>query len=158
MEMSDGNTPERAALHAGAERLLAPLSAQGFAYSRGDQGVSSGGPFAVGFFRRDALQIGLIIRSGHELGCPSYSAGRGYAGHADLMYELGAAGREQLVEDRWWAFKGRDGGDPFEALRHDLESIVLPALASSEPQFVAALGRAVDRSLANIGLPPRNSG
>ena len=156
--MSDGYTPERAALDAGAERLLAPLSAHGFAYSRGVQGVSSGGPFAVGFFRRGPLEIGLVIRSGHELGCPNYSAGRGYAGHADLMYELGAAGREQLVEDSWWAFKGRDGGDPFDALRHDLESIVLPALASSEPQLLAALGRGVERSLASIGLPPRCSG
>ncbi len=156
--MSDGDTPERAALDAGAERILAPLSAHGFEYSRGDQGVSSGGPFAVGFFRRGALEIGLIIRSGHELGCPNYSAGRGYAGHADLMYELGAAGREQLVEESWWAFKGRDGGDPFEALRHDLETIVLPALASSATQFLAALARAVERHLASIGLPPPSSG
>lgn len=156
--MSDLCSLERAVLDAGAERLLASLSAHGLKYSRGDQGVSSGGPFAVGFFRRGALEIGLIIRSGNELGCPNYSAGRGYAGHGDLMYVLGVAGREELVEDSRWAFKERDGGDPFEALRHDLESILLPALASSETQFLAALGRGVERSLACIGLAPGCSG
>jgi hypothetical protein len=120
--------------------------------------VSSGGPFAVAFFRRGRLEIGLIVRHRMALGCPNYSAGAGYAGHDDLVWALGATGKEQLVAGEWLSFKARDCNDPFDALRHDLESIVLSALDESEVQFLASLQRAVDRARASLGLPPQSSG
>jgi hypothetical protein len=104
------------------------------------------------------LQIGLIVRDRIALGCPNYSAGRGYAGHHHLIWALGAEGKEQLVPAEGLSFKSRAGGDSFEALHHDLELIVLPALDASEAQFLASLGRAVDKGRAEIGLPPQSSG
>jgi len=156
--VSEFGTAERATLEAGIERVRAALGARGFEYSRGDQAVSSGGPFAVGFFRRGNLEIGLIVRDSVALGGPNYSVGRGYAGHHHLIWALGAEGTEQLVAGDSVSFKARTGGDAFEAFRHDLESIVLPALDASEARFLVSLGRAVDKARAEIGLPPVSSG
>lgn len=152
--MTELGKAERTTLDAGIEILRPGLSTRGFQYSMGDQAFSSGGPFAVGFFRRGKLEIGLIVRNAIVLGCPNYSSGQGYAGHASLIWALGAEGKEQLVPDDWVSVKARDGGDPFEALRHDLDGIVLPALDESEAQFLASLRRAVDKARAKIGFPP----
>ncbi len=144
-KMTAYGSTERITLERGVEKLRDLLSARGFEYSSGDEAVSSGGAFAVGVFRRGALEIGLIVRHGIELGCPNYSVGRGYAGHSSLVWALGAEGKEQLVAGKVVSFQAREGGDAFEALRHDLESIVLPALDASEALFLEALARAVNK-------------
>ncbi len=156
--MTEFGKAERATLDAGVEKLRPGLSSRGFEYSMGDQAVSSGGPFAVGFFRRGMLEIGLIVRDRIALGCPNYSSGHGSAGHHHLIWALGAEGKEHLAPGKWLSFEARTGGDPFEALRHDLEAIVLPALDESEAQFLASLGRAIDKARVELGLPPKLSG
>jgi hypothetical protein len=60
----------------------------------------------------------------------------------DLVWALGAEGKERLVEGEWLAYRARDGGDPFAALQTDLEEFVLPALDASESGFLASLARA----------------
>jgi len=156
--MNEHRTAERAALELGIERLGGVLRVRGFEYSSGEEAASSAGPFAVGVFRRAELEIGLIVRNGNALGCPNYSRGRGYAGHNHLIWALGAEGKEQLVPGDWVSFRARTGGDPFDALRNDLVSIVLPALDASELDFLASLSRAVDKGRATLGLPPQSSG
>jgi hypothetical protein len=145
---------ERTTLDQGVDRLRPLLEGRGFTYSAGDEAASSGGRFAAGSFRRGTLEIGLIVRDRVALGCPNYSTGHGYAGHDDVIQALGADGRQQLVAGEGLAFRARGGGDSFEALRQDLERIILPALDDSEDRFLASLQRACERVRAGLGLPP----
>jgi hypothetical protein len=68
--MEESGLVERATLTAGIEKLRPSLGARRFEYSAGDDAVSSGGSFAVGFFRRGPLEIGLIVRNRTELKSP----------------------------------------------------------------------------------------
>jgi hypothetical protein len=136
---------EREIMNSGVEQIRPYLEARQFEYSSGEQGVASAGPFAVASFRRRCLQLGLIVRQGSGLGCPNYSDGTFYVGHHDLIASLNADGREKLVEGTWPSFTARHGGDAFEALRDDLDSIILPALDVSEATFIELLGRAYER-------------
>jgi hypothetical protein len=146
---------EQEALRRGVQRLTPTLTAHGFQYTDGDQAVSSGGPFAVGFFRRGPLELGLIIRSRDRLGCPNYSVGHGYAGHGSLVWALGADGTERLIEVEHVHMKDRDGGDGFDALLEDLETIILPTLCASEDRFRDALDCARRKDLGLLlGMPP----
>jgi hypothetical protein len=150
--MAADSNIQRASLDDGIQQIRTALSGRGFEYSAGDQGVSSGGRFAVAFFRRADLRLGLIVRHGTGLGAPTYSMGHGGATHARLIVALGHSGEEQLVETRPFSWGARDGGDAFEALRWDLEHLVLPALDQSELEFRVALARAVREARKQIGL------
>jgi hypothetical protein len=134
-------TDESVFLSAGVERLRPLLEGVGFSYQPGDEAASSGGPFATGFFRRGDLEIGLIVRDRNRLGCPNYSVGHGYAGHADLLWALGRDGQGRLVEG-FTSYAATDGGDPFLAFEADLRDIILPALKESEVNFRRAVARA----------------
>ena len=133
---------ERLFLEAGVAKLQPLLAAHGFEYESGEQSVSSGGPFATGFFRREKLEIGLVVRDRNSLGCPNYSEGHGYVGHANLFWELGRAGEMKLVPDDFLSYKSKDGGDSFDALLADFEEVILPALKESQAYFSSALARA----------------
>ena len=140
--MTPQETRERLSLNRGIAKLQPLLAEYGFQYEPGDQAVSSGGAFATGFFRRGKLEISLIVRFGDQLGGPNYSEGAGYAGHTDMFWALGRAGEATLVPSDSLSFKARDGGDAFEALLTDFETIILPALQESPNDFSAALARA----------------
>ena len=140
--MSPGPTAEREFLCAGIEKLRAVLEMVGFRYEPGDVGVSCGGAFAAGFFRRGDLEIGLIVRSRNELGTPNYTQGHGYASHEDLFRELGHDGEARLVPGDFPSHVARDGSDPFDALEGDLRNTILPALSASEVDFREAIARA----------------
>jgi hypothetical protein len=152
VEMAQDSNTQQALLDDGVQQIRTALSARGFEYSAGDQGVSSGGRFAVASFRRADLILGLIVRHGTGLGAPNYSMGHGYAGHDRLVVALGRSGEERLVETRRFSWGARDGGDPFDALLHDLEHIVLPALDKSESEFRVSLARAVRDFREQLGL------
>ena len=143
--------PERTYFAAGVEKLRSALVTRGFVSESEAPAVSSAGIVAVGYFRKNDIEIGLIVRSESRLGCPNYTLGHGYAGHADLVWALGHAGQEQLVEGEWLAYVARSGGDPFGALRADLEHIVLPTLDRSEAEFRAAVAAAVQRAQSRLG-------
>ena len=133
-------------LEAGVAKLEPLLTSFGFEYGSGDGAVSSGGPFATGFFRRGKLEIGLIVRNGDQLGCPSYSEGRGYASHTDIFWALGRAGEARLIPSDFLSYKASDGGDSFDALFADFEHVILPTLQESPDSFSAALARAHRKS------------
>jgi hypothetical protein len=144
-------------MDAGVEKLRALLTAHGFDYDAGHDGSASGGPFAISYFRRGSLEIALIVRNRTELGCPNYSEGKGFAGHSDMVWALGYEGKAQLVSGEWLSFVAKDGGNPFDALRADLELLVLPALQESESTFRLALRRAVKKFQESLGFRARGS-
>jgi hypothetical protein len=76
-----------------------------------------------------------------QLGCPNYSEGHGYAGHAGMFRELGKTGNERLIQGGRLSFRARDGGDPFDALLADFDEVILPALRQSPDKFSEALAR-----------------
>jgi hypothetical protein len=137
----NASSPESVALSAGVAKLLPLLDGNGFQYQAGDIAIAHEA-FATGVFRRNVLEISLIVRHGSGLGCPNYSVGQGFAGHEDLFSALGHANRAHLVKGDFPAYRARDGGDPFVALEDDLRRIVLPALQASERDFHTAVGRA----------------
>lgn len=82
------------ALLAGAQELAAVLTPCGFAFALISQGQGSGGPFAVGAFRRDSRQLELHFRS--SLGLVSYQVGEWKLSHPDYVRavrELHGGGR-----------------------------------------------------------------
>jgi len=150
--MAGAGSIQRALLDEGVQKIQAVLRGRGFEYSTGDQGVSSGGSFAVAFFRRADLTLGLIVRHSYGLGSPGYSIGGRGASHGRLIVALGHSGEEHLVETRLFSSRARDGGDVFEALRWDLEHIILPVLDQSPSEFREALARAAKEVREELGL------
>jgi hypothetical protein len=63
--------PSQAVLDGIAGRPRPLLEPLGFTFDHGDQAVSSGGPFATGFFSRGPFHIELIVRD-DRLGLPNY--------------------------------------------------------------------------------------
>src|SRR5262245_22389401 len=158
--MDERGSDEHATLIQGIERIRSVLEDRRFQYVPGDKGVSSSGPFAVGFFRRtvgflrrDVLEIALIVRFGNQLGCPNYSDGRGHAGHEDLVWAIDAAAHARLEAGEFLSCRSKLGGDPFDALKADLVEVVLPALDASETKFRKALRRAVHKGRRGTGSP-----
>ena len=145
-------SPESKVLSAGVKHLDESLAERGFTYRSGAKAHSSGGPFATGHFRKGDIEIGLIVRNKSQLGCPNYSIGNGYAGHQDVVTALGYSGQEELVEGEFLEFIARNGGDPFEALRSDLNRLILPQLDRGEAAFRESLGRAVRIANAKLGF------
>jgi hypothetical protein len=136
----------------GVESVRDLFESRGFAYCPEAAGTSSGGPFASAHFRRDDLDIGLIVRERRRLGCPNYSLGKGFAGHESLARALGVGGQEELVEGKHLEFQSRIGRDPFLALRSDLANLFLPVLDRSEQDFRAAIARAVQEFHLSLGF------
>ena len=137
-----GDSAELQFLKEGVARLLPLMEEHGFVFHPGPMGRSSGGPFATGFFRRNSLEIGLIVRDTRSLGCPSYSSGKGYAGHDDVIWALGRDGEGHLVEGEYLEYVDRKGGYAFDALEADLRCLILPALRESEGEFLDAIAAA----------------
>jgi hypothetical protein len=137
----DGNA-ERERLDSALARIAPLLEGHGFAAAGEEEGASSGGAFASATYARGDLKLALVVRHRDRLGMPTYSAGEGWVGHHELVRALGRSGDEQLIEGDYLMFVARDGLDPFAAFASDLESIILPALEASEPEFRAAIAAA----------------
>jgi hypothetical protein len=116
-----------------AVRLRPVLEPLGFAFARGDQAVSSGGPFATGSFSRAPFHIELIVRD-DRLGLPNYrwDPVQWTAGHIDLVHALGRHDDARLLSDpSGFQVVGGDGEAPVDALIADLAGIVLPVLRAN---------------------------
>jgi hypothetical protein len=100
-------------------------------------------PFASGFFIGSTVKIGLVFRKHGTLGCVIYENEHSSMSHDDLMRYLGVRDRQRLMyKDSSMASKDRRGGDPVDALLHDLEELVGERL--NDP---ALMGRFIARSL-----------
>lgn len=137
-----------------AELLHPILVPHGFKFFPGETGVSSGGGFANGSFRRstDELGLGLIYR-GSQLGCPNYELGRFGAGHHELMHELGRVDDCALwfddALDKWCLFV-RHGPSVTGALVADLTRIILPCLSQTPEIYRGALERAIIKRMDGL--------
>jgi len=143
---------EQQTLREGVERLEQVLRSHGFTHTLQEPGISSGGPFAVAEFRRGTLSLGLIVRNKDQLGCPNYSVGQGFAGHQDLIAELGHAGEEQLVPGSDLSCVGKEDQNPIDALIADLQAFIVPSMEKPDESFLAALRRAVARHHERLGF------
>jgi hypothetical protein len=135
-------SPEFITLNDGIAKLMPLLSTHGFSRESPDLGSSSAGRFAAVTLKRDNLEIGLIVRFGTKLGCPNYTLGNGYAGHARVMMELNPECQPKLVPDDSISYCAVDGSDPFDALKFDLETYLLPILSNDSDGLNAAVARA----------------
>lgn len=136
-------SPEAKALAAGVELLNPLLMKAGFTYRLGNSAASSGGPFANGYFTRDEIEIGLIVRNECRLGVPVYTRGHGYANHDRVLAALGLESRSSLTQPDHFTFDARDGGDPFRALHDDFRDLIIPVLERSAADFDKAVDHAV---------------
>ena len=132
-------------MDAGVAKLMPLLSSYGFSLASSDTGSSSGGRFATATFSKENFEIGLIVRFGSELGCPNYSEGHGYAGHGGLISAIDSDAQPRLVPNGPISYCAVDGGDPFDALMHDLERTILPSLKNDSAAFRVSLARAHGR-------------
>jgi hypothetical protein len=82
------------------ERLKPILEPLGYLFSLEQKAVSSGGPFANGFFKKDRLQIGLIWRNLSGLGLVIYENGKFSVGHDEIMKYLNHSKIYKLSFDR----------------------------------------------------------
>ena len=135
-------SPETTTLKTGITVLMPVLSLHGFSHDAEDSGSSSGGRFATVTFKRNNLEIGLIVRSKSKLGCPNYTLGHGYAGHARVMAEINTDCNPKLIPDDFIAYHAVDGSDPFDALKSDLETYFFPLLSNDSDALDAAITRA----------------
>jgi hypothetical protein len=127
-----------------AARLRSGLEPLGFAFAHGDQAVSSGGPFATGFFSRAPFHIELIVRDG-RLGLPNYrwDPAEWTAGHFDLVHALGHHEDTHLLwEPSGYQVLGRDGEEAVDGLIADLAAIILPVLQTDPDALREAIATA----------------
>jgi hypothetical protein len=111
------------ALNQAADRLKPLLQPLGFNYLADASGEGHM-PFASGFFAGTVVKIGLVFRKRGTLGCVIYENDHSSMSHDDLLRFLGVQDRQRLVyNDSSMASQARDGGDPIDALMHDLEEL-----------------------------------
>jgi hypothetical protein len=124
------------ALLAGIEKIDPILNPLGYAFEISGFGVSSGGPFASGFYSKGEKIIGLIYRAGPGLGAVGYEYRQLGILHNDLMLYLNKSVESKLrYSVRKFASVSREGGDPFEALAYDTQSFALEFLGSDDSNF-----------------------
>ena len=131
-------TAEQTELERIAKRLAPTLEPVGFAFRHDKRGVSSGGPFASGYYVRGPLSLGLIVR--RRLGMVTYEANERSIGHDDLMIVLGHENdSEFMFSQTAMEAVGRSGQDPVSALLHDLDRYVRPLLEADDSVLIGLI-------------------
>jgi hypothetical protein len=124
----------------GIEKINPILNPLRFAFEISGSGVSSGGPFASGFYSNGEKVIGLIYRSGSGLGAVIYQYRQLNIIHDDLMNYLEKSDVSKLkFSGRRFASVSKDGGDPFDALASDIQNFALEFLDSNDSDFEGIL-------------------
>jgi F0F1-type ATP synthase assembly protein I len=124
----------------GNQRLDPILSPLGYVFEISENGISSGGPFAAGFYKNGNKKIGLIYRSISGLGSVVYEDDQNGASHRDLMGYLVKDDASKLkLDPQGFSAYSSDGGDVFAALADDIQNFGLEFLSSSEDQFKKTL-------------------
>ena len=126
----------------GMREIKPLLEKHGFKQSEVTSGSSSGGDFAACDFINGKIEIGIIVRASGKLGCPSYTAGHGYAAHERLLSVLGHSEKSSLIPGKWPSYVSKKGNNAFDALFRDLSELILPLLRESPQAFEAAINRA----------------
>jgi hypothetical protein len=134
-------------------RLGAVLMPWGFSFQSGDVDQSHNGPFASGYYVRDATRIGLSCRDTIDNLDYEHSFVTVHAfsresehfriGRATLMRAAGHADDCWLIECKEIpdVIKARNGSDRVAALIHDLRFFAEPLLREPSNEFYAAVRR-----------------
>lgn len=133
----------------GARKLDAVLQPLGFVFRITDGGISSPGPYAVGYYKNGNKNISLIYRS-MGLGGIEYSYHRaGYkyseAGtvHSRLMRYLGKQDFCKVkYDEKNFSSRSREGGNVFDALAYDIKNFAVEFLSSDDDHFINTLNEA----------------
>ncbi len=132
------------------DRLDEILIPWGFHFHPGETDYGSAGEYANGYYNRGPIRILLVWRARSGLGCVSYEheevLQQGYLreqiiwgmGHPGYMRIVGHADDCHLVENGI-SSRARCGGDPVEALAHDLREYATPTLSKDCDEFVSIL-------------------
>lgn len=139
------------ALLAAAKELEPVFSKLGYSFSFDDTGVSSGGPYATGFFYGSACRVGLIWRSGSGLGGVNYEVGKISCGHDELLVELGVAQASWFkFNEKQMAVKPKKGHTPTEALAHDIQVFLADSLRMKQEEFLPLVQKARERWIIQV--------
>jgi hypothetical protein len=129
----------------------------GFQFHLGEDGFSSPGGFANGFYGRGPTRIRLIYRAMLGLGCIQYEQETDdelgslrqrttYGmGHPGYMRRIGHGDDCCLIEDRISPV-ARDGGDAVDAFIHDLRAFAAPTLHEECLEFTKLIRTGYSRT------------
>jgi hypothetical protein len=124
----------------GTRKLDPVLNPLGFVFKISENGVSSAGAFAAGFYENGDKKIGLIFRSFAGLGSVNYECRRWNIDHDSLMRYLGKQDVSKLkYKTNTFKSYSKDGGDVFDAFVYDIQQFGGEFLTSSDDQFENAL-------------------
>lgn len=140
----------------GAKLLATVLSPLGFEFRDEYVASSSGGAFANGYFESRDLRIGLIVRR-NGLGAIVHESGEYQAEHTELLHALGFGNRIACeYQDSSMRTVAKNGGNAFEAVRADLEQLLLPLWRESPEAVSSEIRRIREASLARLfGKPAK---
>ncbi|HEX2532784.1 MAG TPA: hypothetical protein VHK69_03555, partial [Chitinophagaceae bacterium] len=104
------------------------LGSHGFRFESEYEAISSGGPFANGYFIHEQIRIGLIYRQ-DRLGCVIYEGKGRNLTHGEMFKALGKEKEQKLLYDanRFSSYTHSESG-VYMALWSDLETVILPFL------------------------------
>lgn len=134
-------------LERGVAELAAVLGSAGFQFVETEEGVSSGGSFASGEFRRGDRRLELHVRS--SLGLVRYHFGEESLSHQDLV--RGVRALERISEEGEYPGFSDDPMAGFRHLRHDLDRFGGVFLRGGAKAF-RALKKWVDKHPKKSGL------
>ena len=122
-------------LDRGAAELAEVLAPAGFVFARTDDDSSSGGPFAIGEFRRDDRRLELHVR--HALGLVRYHFGELSLSHEELV--RGVRGLNGISEEAQYPGFSNDPGAGFRHLRVDINRFGDVFLTGGKKSFRALM-------------------
>jgi hypothetical protein len=133
-------------------RLDPILNPHGFTFVSEGNAVSSGGPFANGFYVRLPIKIGLVVRDS-TFGMPVYYWGECHCGHDDLIAKLGRLPESTVrFNEERWSLETTDGGNIVDAVVADVENIILPTILRDPAEIQGAVAASHKERMARWGV------
>jgi hypothetical protein len=132
-------------------RLNPILNPQGFLFRIEHNGVSSGGPFANGFYERHPIKIGLIVRR-EILGMPTYDFDEHICAHDELIKTFGRGNESKLRGMKYPGVETTDGSDVVDALVADIQNIILPVILRHPDAYAVAVTSLHQKFLESMGF------
>jgi hypothetical protein len=117
-----------------------------FTFSVDENALSSGGPFANGFFNGKYFRIGIIYRKLGGSGSVIYENEMGNASHDQIMSVLGHGNAFHFrfnSDLKVWSVYAVDGGDPLDALVYDWIHFAPPLYIANKTEADSIMALAI---------------
>jgi hypothetical protein len=134
--------------------LELPMKELGFTFVYEGNSISSGGPFATGFFSDDKLKIGLIFR-GNEFGQVIYETSYSNISHDMIMEFLGKSKEQKLFDymGKSIDFERNINCNGFnkigEAFLNDFSNTIWPYISKTD---IVDINKMIKKERKKIGL------